>query len=224
MDLLNSSEILRTYLPVLLLTCIATWFGSCWINKLYAQEHDSDLLSFPDQIAQRARFRKPLLFILLAACIGKAWSITTGAQLFYFVIAIALLSFVTVTDFEQYVIFDSMLLPLSVVGVCYTLHMQFPFSEHLVAALGGGLLFFVLTLLTKGAIGGGDIKLIAALGLWLGVRPLITVIAYGFIAGGMAALFFLVTKQKQRNSYFAYGPYFAISGIATLLGWIKLLL
>ena len=82
----------------------------------------------------------------------------------------------------------------------------------------------MLTVLTKGAIGGGDIKLIAALGLWLGVRPLITVIAYGFIAGGIAALFLLVTKQKQRNSYFAYGPYFALSGIAMLMGWLKMLL
>ena len=224
MDLLNFSEILRTYLPVLLLTCIATWFGSCWINKLYAQEHDSDLLSFPKQIAQRARFRKPLLFVLLAVCIGKAWSVTTGIQLFYFAIAIVLLVFVTITDFEQYVIFDSMLLPLAVTGACYTLHMQMPLFKHLAAALGGGVLFLVLTLLTKGAIGGGDIKLIAALGLWLGVRPLITVIAYGFIAGGIAALFLLVTKQKQRNSYFAYGPYFALSGIAMLMGWLKMLL
>lgn len=224
MDLPNFSEIFRTYLPVPLLTCIATWFGSCWIDRLYAQEQDSNLLSFPKQIAQRARFRKPLLFVLLAVCIGKAWSVTTGIQLFYFAIAIVLLVFVTITDFEQYVIFDSMLLPLAVTGACYTLHIHLPITEHIAAALGGGVLFFLLTVLTKGAIGGGDIKLIAALGLWLGVRPLITVIAYGFIAGGIAALFFLVTKQKQRNSYFAYGPYFALSGIAMLMGWIKLLL
>lgn len=197
MDLLNSSEILRTYLPVLLLTCIATWFGSCWIDKLYAQEQDSDLLSFPKQIAQRARFRKPLLFVLLAVCIGRAWDIATGAQLLYFVVAIILLVFVTVTDFEQYVIVDSMLLPLTIAGVCYTLHMQMSMTEHITAALGGGLLFFVLTLLTKGSIGGGDIKLVASLGLWLGVRPLITVIAYGFIIGGVAALFLLITQQKN---------------------------
>ena len=224
MDLLNSSEILRTYLPVLLLTCIAIWFGSCWIDKLYKQEEDSHLLSFPKQIAQRARFRKPLLFVLLAVCIGKAWSITTDAQLFYFTIAIVLLSFVTVTDFEQYVIFDSMLLPLTVAGVCYTLHMQLPITEHIAAALGGGFLFFVLTLLTKGAIGGGDIKLVAALGLWLGFRPLITVIAYGFIIGGVAALFLLITQQKKRHDYFAYGPYFALSGIGVLLNWINKIL
>ena len=224
MDLPNFSEIFRTYLPVLLLTCIATWFGSCWIDRLYAQEQDSDLLSFPKQIAQRARFRKPLLFVLLSVCMLKAWSFATGLQLFYYVIAIVLLVLVTITDFEQYVIFDFMLLPLAAAGVCYTLHMQLPITEHFASALCGGGLFFLLTVLTKGSIGGGDIKLIAALGLWLGIRHLITVIAYGFIAGGIAALFLLVTKQKQRNSYFAYGPYFALSGIATLMGWLKMLL
>lgn len=224
MDLPNSSEIFRTYLPVLLLTCITTRFGSSWIDKLYTQEEDSDLLSFPKQVAQRARFRMPLLFVLLAVCIGKAWSITTGTQLLYFAIAIVLLVFVTITDFEQYVIFDSMLLPLAGAGACYTLHMQMPLSEHLAAALGGGLLFFVLTLLTKGAIGGGDIKLIAALGLWLGVRPLLTMTAYGFIMGGLVALFLLITKQKGKHDYFAYGPYFALSGIAVLVGWIKMLM
>ena len=219
MDLPNISETLKTTLPVVLLACIATWFGSCWIDQLYLQEQGNDLLSFPNQIVQRSRFRKPLLFVLLAVCIGKTWSVATGAQLFYFLIAIILLVFVTVTDFEQYVIFDSMLLPLAVAGVCYTLHLQRPLTEHLSAALGGGLLFFVLTLLTKGAIGGGDIKLIAAMGLWLEIRPLINVIAFGFIAGGIAALFLLLTKQKTRHDYFAYGPYFALTGIGVLLEW-----
>lgn len=224
MDFMNFSETLKTYWPVLLLSIAFTWAGSYWIDKLYMQEQESDLLSFPEQILQRARFRKPLLFLLLAICMGKAWSIATGAKLIYLVIAIALLVFVSVTDFEQYMIFDSMLLPFAIAGVCYTLHMQLPITEHLAAALGGGLLFFLLTLLTKGAIGGGDIKLIAALGLWLGLRPLLTVIAYGFIVGGVAALLLLITKQKQRHSYFAYGPYFALSGIGVLLSWIHVLL
>ena len=98
--------------------------------------------------------------------------------------------------------------------------MQFPFGEHIAAALGGGLLFFLLTVLTKGAIGGGDIKLVAAMGLWFGYQSLLTIIMYGLLAGGTAALLMLIAKQKQRNSYFAYGPYFALSGIGILLGLI----
>lgn len=221
MDLANFSEYSSAFPPAIVLSLLFNKAGSFWIDRLYRQEEDTNLLSFPKQIATRAKYRKLLLSVLLLFCIGKAWISITGPALFYIIAAIALLSFVTITDFEQYVIFDSMLLPLAAFGLCYTLHLQLPLAEHLAAGLGGGLLFLLLTLLTKGAIGGGDIKLVAALGLWLGVRPLLSVIMYGFIAGGIAALFLLITKQKKRHSYFAYGPYFALSAIGVLLGFIK---
>ena len=223
MELPIISETFETLIAccaVLFLSLSLTFFACRWIDSVYTSAQNSDLLSYPERVIPRSRFRKPLLFLLLVCCISKAWYCVTWPALFYFVIAIALLSVVTVTDFEQYVIFDVMLLPLALCGIGYTLHLHLPFWNHIVAGLGGGFFFFFLTLITHGAIGGGDIKLIAALGLWLGVRPLLSVITYGFIAGGIAALFLLITKQKNRHDYFAYGPYFALSGIGVLLGWI----
>ncbi len=211
---------LPVILPVALFSFILTNAGSHWIDLLYRKAPE-DLLSFPEQTATRAKFRKPLLFVLLVFCFLKVWSLpVTTASLIYYVILISVLAFVTVTDFEQYVIFDAMMLPLALAGICYVVHLGFPLGQHIAAALGGGCLFFLLTVLTKGAIGGGDIKLIAVLGLWLGIWPLIQVITYGLLAGGIAALIMLLTKQKGRHSYFAYGPYFALSGIGILLGWI----
>ena len=221
MNLANFSGHLLTFLPALLSSLVLTIAGSFWIDRLYRQEEDTSLLSFPEQIVHRAKYRKMILFLLLLFCIGKAWSSISGPALLYTVAAITFLSFITITDLEQYVIFDSMLMPLAAFGLCYTLHMQFPLTEHLLAGLGGGLLFLLLAIVTKGAIGGGDIKLIAAMGPWVGIRPLISIIVYGFIAGGVAALFLLFTKQKKRHDYFAYGPYFALSGIGILLGLLK---
>ena len=221
MNLTGFSELLLIMFPPFLLSFVFTIAGSLWIDKLYRQEKDDSLLSFPDQITKRAKLRKPLLFFLLLFCIGRAWCTASIPTVLYYTAAIAFLSFITVTDFEQYVIFDIMLFPLAALGLCYTVHHQLSITEHLAAGLGAGLLFLLLTFLTKGAIGGGDIKLIAALGLWLGIRPLLSIIMYGFLAGGAAALFLLITKQKKRQDYFAYGPYFALSGIAVLLSWIR---
>ena len=221
MNLTGFSEHLLKMLPPFLLSFVCTIAGSLWIDKLYRQEKDDSLFSFPDRITKRAKFRKPLLFFLLLFCFGKAWYSVPTPTVLYYTAAIAFLSFITITDFEQYVIFDSMLLPLAALGLCYTVHQQLSLTEHLTAGLGAGLLFLLLTILTKGAIGGGDIKLIAALGIWLGIRPLLSVIMFGFLAGGAAALFLLITKQKKRQDYFAYGPYFALSGIAVLLSWIS---
>ena len=223
MNLTHFSKNLLLYLLPMLLSLIFTILGSVWIDQLYLREKDITLLSFPDQISSRSTIRKPILFLLLLLCVGKAWFSLPLPVLLYYMIAITLLSFITMTDFEQYVIFDSMLLPLAAIGLCYTLHRGLPIFEHLAAGLGGGLLFLLLAVVSNGAIGGGDIKLIATMGLWLGIWPLISVIAYGFMAGGVAALFLLLTKQKKRNDFFAYGPYFALSGIGILLGWLRVL-
>ena len=141
----------------------------------------------------------------------------------YVFIAISLLVFMTVTDFEQQVILDEMVIVFALLGVCYTLHLRLPLQEHLLAALGGGLFFFLLAFVSKGALGGGDIKLIAALGLWLGWKPLLSVIVYGAMAGGVAALVLLLTKKIGRKQFLAYGPYFALSAIGVMLKLLRIL-
>ena len=73
MNLTGFSEHLLILLPPLLLSFVCTIAGSLWIDRLYRQDKDDSLLSFPDQIAKRAKFRKPLLFFLLLFCLGKAW-------------------------------------------------------------------------------------------------------------------------------------------------------
>ena len=96
----------------------------------------------------------------------------------YVILAISLLLLMTVTDFEQQVILDEMVFAFALLGLCYVFHLQLPLTDHLLASIGGGLLFLFLAIVSKGALGGGDIKLIAALGLWLGWKSLLSVILY----------------------------------------------
>ena len=221
MDLLNFSETLKTYWPVLLLALVITNAGNAWINYLYPKALQRDSLSFPEQIPQRAKWRKPLVFVSLLLCFGKAWSLSSMPALLYLLVAISLLLFMTVTDFEQQVILDEMIITFALFGLCYTLHLQLSLQDHLLAALGGGLLFLFLAFISKGSIGGGDIKLIAALGLWLGIKVLITVIIYGAIAGGIAALSLLILKRTKRKQFIAYGPYYTLSAIGVLLHLLR---
>ena len=138
-------------------------------------------------------------------------------ELFYLLGAISLLLFMTVTDFEQQVILNEMVFIFALMGLCYTLHLHLSLQDHLLATLGGGLLFLFLAFISKGSIGGGDIKLIATLGLWLGIKQLILVIMYGTISGGIGAVVLLLLKQTERKQYIAYGPYFALSAVFVLL-------
>ena len=224
MDLMNFSEIFKTPWPALLFSLACTFFGNMWIDYLYSKALQRGSLSFPEQIEKRAKWRKPLLFVSLLFCFVNARNIATMPTLIYTLVAISFLLFITITDFEQQVILNEMIFLFALFGLCYTLHLRLSLQNHLLASLGGGSLFLFLSFISQGAIGGGDIKLIAALGLWLGIKPLITVIIYGAIAGGIAALLLLLLKKTSRKQFLAYGPYFAVSAIAIFLHWWKVLL
>lgn len=192
----------RIFLSILAAS-VLTCAGSFWIDRLYSS---SDELTFPDEISSRARFRKPIIFCSLAiliCAVEDIWTIT----------AVYLLMLMTFTDFEQYMLFDAMTAPLAIIGAIYVWQMQLDLLDHAAAAVIGGGIFLLLMIISKGALGGGDVKLIAALGLWLGSEKLLSVVLAGTISGGLAAVLMIITKQKDRSSYFAYGPYFALSAI-----------
>lgn len=223
MELLNFFETLRIPWPALLTALACTFIGTMWIDYLYPKALQRDSLSFPEQMQQRAMFRKPALFLALLISACKAWGVAAIPALPYVIIAISLLLLMTVTDFEQQVILDEMVIAFALLGLCYVFHLQLSFTDHLLASIGGGLLFLFLAFISKGALGGGDIKLIATLGLWLGSRALLSVIVYGAMMGGAAALLLLLTQKIKRKQYFAYGPYFALSSIGIILKWLRIL-
>ena len=189
------------------LAAILTCAGSLWIDRLYRATED---LSFPENVSERAKFRKPILFVSLAILFCAAQDAWTVAAIF-------LLALMTATDFEQYMLFDAMTLPLALIGAAHAWQMNLDLLDCAAAALIGGGVFFVLALVTKGALGGGDVKLIAALGLYFGGEDLLNVVLAGTILGGAAALLLIAAGKKQRDSYFAYGPYFALTAIYFLL-------
>lgn len=192
-------------LTKILLAAILTFAGSFWIEKLYLNCSE---LTFQDEISIRSRFRKPILFIslLIFILVDDLWIMS----------AIFLLILMTITDFEQYMLFDAMTFPFALIGAIYA-YQNSILQDNLMAGVLGGGIFLVLAIISKGALGGGDVKLIFGLGMWLGAEKLLNVVLYGTILGGIAALLMILAKKKERGSYFAYGPYFTLTAIYFLI-------
>ena len=170
---------------VLLMTFLLHRFGNAWIDRLYASHRD--ILTFPLAIEERGRLRRFLLPLAFLFCGARAVYIASSpVELFFLLFAAAFLLLMTATDFEQYCLFDAMMLPFAAGGLLLSL-IQLPrLSDHLLAAAIGGAAFLVLAILSRGALGGGDVKLIASLGLWLGRDALLFVTMAGIVLGGLA--------------------------------------
>ena len=74
----------------------------------------------------------------------------------------------------------------------------------------GGALFYTLSLLRRGALGRGDIRLAAALGAMLGLPDILPALAAGIFAGGAGALWLNATRRAGRRDRMAYAPYLAL--------------
>ena len=209
----------------IILSGLATTAFSKLIDRLYSRETTD--LSFPEQIKKRALLRRPLLFAGCAAAFFYFDPAQPIAGLLNLCFYLSLL-IISVTDWEQYVIFDSVVLFFAAAGLLHSLlagclpeytaslaglHAvppPLPLNALLTGA-AAGVIMLLLAVLMKGSIFGGDIKLLAAVGIWLGSRYTPAAAALGFMLGGAAALFLLIATRKKRTDYFAYGPYFAIA-------------
>lgn len=136
-------------------------YGSLWIDRLYLKNHS--ILSFPDAIGSRAKYRVKLLTLLFFLTGIRLFFVSQGIILVLSLALCGLLLLIIVTDFEQYCIFNDMIIPLAAGGaLCSALFLPIAI-DHLIAAAAGGVLFLIIAILSRGALGGGDIKLIACL-------------------------------------------------------------
>ena len=198
---------------ILIFFCMAWIFssaGSAWIDLLYAEK--KNILSFPESVESRARFRKIFISFGWTIFLLPCLNFSVG-EFIFFVPFIYFLLLTICTDFEQQVIFDKILFAFGIFGVLEIIFLGLPLLNHLLAAVAGGGFFLLMAILTRGGIGGGDIKLIFILGLWCGTEILQKILFAGFISSGFVALILFLTGMKKRGEFFAYGPYFAFSAI-----------
>lgn len=74
----------------------------------------------------------------------------------------------------------------------------------------------MITFMVPGAFGGGDIKLMAATGVFLGWKLNLVSLLLGILFGGIYGIYLLVGKKKDRKDHFAFGP-FLCAGIVVAM-------
>ncbi|MGN0480927.1 MAG: prepilin peptidase [Lachnospiraceae bacterium] len=130
----------------------------------------------------------------------------------------SILIVISVIDWRTYEIPPSLNLAIGVIGAVRAAIDYENLLEYLIGfcAVSGFLL--ILFLLTKGrGIGGGDIKLMAAAGLFLGWKNIILAFIIGTVLGAVIHVTLMKLKGKERM--LAFGPYLSAGiFIAMLFG------
>lgn len=126
---------------------------------------------------------------------------------------------ISVTDFKRRIIPDVYLFPLMLIGLIFVVFFPWICSvqESVLGAFFGyglamitGILFSKIRPDLDSPIGMGDIKMLSAGGLWLGVTGLSIALILSCIFGSAWGVY---KKQK----YIPFGPFFIASSFLTLI-------
>lgn len=93
-------------------------------------------------------------------------------------------------------------------------------ASRLLGALCVSAPMLALSLLIPGAFGGGDIKLMAAAGLFLGWKSTVISAVLAVFAAGAYGLYIRMIKKAGRGQCFPFGP-FLCAGMAAAVLWGK---
>ncbi len=83
-------------------------------------------------------------------------------------------------------------------------------ADHLIGAVCVSVPMLVLSLVVKGAFGGGDIKLVAAAGLLMGSRPVAAGVFLGMFISGFYAAYLLILRKAGSKSKIKLVPFLAV--------------
>ncbi len=141
--------------------------------------------------------------------------------LIYFMFVAALIV-ITVIDLYHQIIPDVISLPGIGAGILASLFIpQITLFNSLIGALlGGGSLFLVATvyqwLLKRDGMGGGDVKLLAMIGAFLGWKAVLLTILSGSLIGSIAGMIIMVLKGKDFKFAIPFGPFLSLGAVISL--------
>ena len=165
------------------------------------------------------------IYLLVFWRFGLGWS-----SAIYFVLCSSLIV-ITFIDYDFQIIPDRITLPGIPIGlIAGSFILPDPFLRatslglmaSVIGAAGGFSFFYMvaflsLRILKKEGMGGGDIKLMAMVGAFLGWKAVLLTTFLGSLFGAIIGLGLMAFKGREKGSLIPFGPFLAIGTLISLL-------
>ena len=133
-----------------------------------------------------------------------------------FISSLVTISFI---DFHHQIIPDSISLPGIISGLLVSILLgHISWQDSLIGIIAGGgslyLVAFIYERITgKEGMGGGDIKLLAMIGAWMGWRPLPLIVMISSMTGVLIGYTFILLTRKGFRARIPFGPFLSLGAI-----------
>lgn len=130
-------------------------------------------------------------------------------------------------DLFHYIIPDRISLGLAVIGLLFGLYRHALIHSVVGFAFGFVLLLFVAVLgkaiFKKEAMGGGDIKLLGALGTFIGIKGVLFTLFVASFLGSFVGIVLMALGKANMSQRIPFGPYLSLSAIVYVFVGVQIL-
>ena len=161
-----------------------------------------------------------VIYVTLIYNLGIKETIIANLDLIKYIILTPMLLSVFVIDYRQQIIPNRLNLTIFEVGLVFAFlyglsDVAITFNMLLGMLVGGGI-FLLITLVGgifygKEAMGFGDVKLMAALGLYFGFSNIIAITLVSFLVGAILSIILLISRRKKSSEYIPFGPFIVLA-------------
>jgi leader peptidase (prepilin peptidase)/N-methyltransferase len=88
--------------------------------------------------------------------------------------------------------------------------------NSLIGLVTGFGLFYLIAVLSKGGMGGGDVKMMGMVGAFIGWKGVLLTTLLGSLAGALVGVTLMVLNKAGRKTKIPFGPYLAFGALVSL--------
>lgn len=137
-------------------------------------------------------------------------------EMIFYCLLSSILFVIAVIDFEHKIIPNELLIVAFVLGIIFHIFSG-GFLSSVIGFFAVSVLLYIIAILSKGGIGGGDIKMMAAFGFCIGWQNILLSLFIASIIGSLVAIYLLVFKKYGRKTEVPFGPFLAIGIYISIL-------
>lgn len=141
-----------------------------------------------------------------------------GFDFLKYIVLTSILIVISFIDVENQIIPDLLIAAGLAWGTIFALmDKSCPVKGYFMGMIVGGGLLFVIAFLSRGGMGGGDVKLMAVIGLFMGWQFTLLTLFLAFVSGGIIGFLLVLSGKKTRKDAIPFAPFLSISALVTIL-------